>query len=361
MLIQNKLRNCLHQLMRPLLTPEERQGAERLFSKLLLQLVDGKIRHGLAHSDELAGLAEVVLDPSLHLDGSAAILLDHFRYRLAHVAMRNRNWILAQQLLEPVIRGRESLRLARVYQALCSGKLRESPLSPEVLQELVTALVSPGASDGPGPLDLVVQDPVTNMAELFLLMQDAPEGVIDSLYDANHGDLLERGLTSGLSLLLVPENGQPTHLEIGEWLALQQLEELKAAGWLVVDATVRLGDLGHGSPVKHPRGEPNKKQLQAILQVLARVAPQSLDPGSVRGSFFRQAGTDLIGEPGSEADRGKNSENPVPVERAITGLLVARNRKVIQTTDRRWTLKPPYAVIKRDSRRALHQSLSNPQ
>jgi len=360
-LSHKKLRKCLLQLSTPELSPIERQGAERLLNKLLLQLVDSKIRHGLAHSDELEGLAHVVLDRKLDLDGSSAILLDHFRYRLAHVAMRSRNWMLALSLLEPVIRGRKSLRMARIYQALCNSRLEGSPLAPGELQNLVNDLVSPVEPDGPGPMDLVVQDSVTNMAELFLLLQDAPEHVIDSLYDTSRADLQERGLTSGLSLFLVPEGGQPAHFEIGEWLAMQQLSELESHGWLIVDCTVSLGDLGRGSPVKNPRGEPNKKQLQAILQVLAQSAPQSLDPRSVRDRFFDQAGTDLVGEPGSEDDHGPGSENPVAIERATTGLLITHNRKVIQTTDRRWTLMPPYAVVKKDSRRALHQVLSSPQ
>lgn len=361
MLIYPKLKSCIKQLANHELDTGIRHGAERQLGKLLMQLVDGKIRHGLSHSQELQELSSAVLDPALELGGSAGILLDHFRYRLAHVAMRSRDWDLALQLLSAVAEGRSSLRLARIYHALCISKLSDRCLDPGELQRLVIDLVSAEPPDALGPLDLAVQDPVTNMAELFLLLQGASEEVIDGLYDPKQGDPFARGLTSCLEVLFVPADGKPATLETSEWLALRQLKELQAAGWLVVDAVATLGELGRGTPAKVPKGEPNKQQLCALLQILAKEAPQSLDLQTLRSQFFADAGPDLIGKPGSDNDRGKESENPVNVERATKGTLVSHQRLVIDHADRRWTLLPPYAVIKRDARRELAHVQSRPQ
>lgn len=361
MLILEKLKPCLQTLQQHDLSADLRRGAERQFSKLLMQLVDSKIRHGLGGSEELEQLAKTVLKPGLHLHGSAAILLDHFRYRLAHVAMRSGQWSLAHELLEPVVQGRSSLRLALIYQAVCMSKLENSRLEPGNLYELVRALTTPLELDGPGPLDLAVQDPVTNMGELFLLLQDADSHVIDGLYDSDQGDPIKRGLTAGLTVLLVPADGEPVEQTTGEWLALQQLRELEQEGWLVVDSAAPFGEQGRGSAVKHPRGEPNKPQLQAILQVLAQAAPVPLSLARIKALLRSEAGPDLIGQPRANKDHQTEALDSIPVERAPRAHLVAGERPVIDNTDRRWSLIPPYAVIKRDSRRTLHQSLPKPQ
>ncbi len=363
-LMHHKLKRCLQQLRASSTAPEIRRNAERQLGNLLLQLVDAKIRHGLCHSDELRQLAEAVLDPALSLEGTGAILLDHFRYRLAHVAMRSRDWILAEQLLNAVLQGHGDLRLARIYQALCSSKRRQLPLDDMALTSLVRDLVAPEQSNGPIPLDLAVQDPVTNMAELFLLLQDAPEQVLDGLYDSSQGDPLERGLTAGLSVLLVPKEGEYRELNMGEWLALRQVKELEEEGWLVVDATVPLGELGRSSPVEHPDGKLGRPLMRAGLQVLAEVAPAPLDLRSVQDRFFKLAGPNLIGVPGGEKrlrDRGPKSDNPVELERVPAAILSRSGAEVVDNTGRHWSLRPPYAVIRSDSRRDWHQSLPSSQ
>ena len=358
-LMHHKLERCLQQLRSSSMVPKIRRSAERQLSKLLLQLVDAKIRHGLSHSDELRQLADAVLDPTLVLEGTGAILLDHFRYRLAHVAMRSRDWILAEQLLEAVLQGYGDLRLARIYQVLCSIKRRQLPLDDMALTSLVRHLVAPEQSSGPIPLDLAVQDLVTNMAELFLLLQDAPEHVLDGLYDSSQGDPLARGLTAGLTVLLVPKEGEHRELNMGEWLALRQVKELEEEGWLVVDSMAPRGEIGRGSQAKPRKGEPNQKDLCALLQELAKAAPTPLNLATLRASF--KADPDLVKESGSDNDSEPCSGNPVPLERATKAWLGNPTRLVIDNTDRRWTLVPPYAVIRSDARRDWHQSVPSSQ
>jgi len=361
MRLHSNLKMCLGRLKACSSPPEIGRSAERQLSNLLLQLVDAKIRHGMSHSDELRQLAETVLDPALALEGTGAILLDQFRYRLAHVAMRSREWSLAQQLLATVLQGRGELRLARIYQAFCSSKLGRPHLDDVALTSLVRDLVAAEQPSGPIPLDLAVQDPVTNMAELFLLLQDAPEHVLDGLYDSTQGDPLKRGLTSGLTVLLVPQEGKHSELKMGEWLALRQLGELEADGWLVVDTTVPLGELGRNSPVKHPGGRLGKPFMRAGLQVLAQEAPAPMDPRTVRERFFKEAGPGLIGVRGQDDDRGEKSDNPVELDRVPAAILSRNGQEVVDNCDGRWRLRPPYAVISRDARRDWHQSLPSSQ
>ena len=364
MRLHRNLKMCLGRLKACSSPPEIRRSAERQLSNLLLQLVDAKIRHGLSHSDELWQLADTVLDPAMALEGTGAILLDHFRYRLAHVAMRSRQWSLAQQLLDTVLQGRGELRLARIYQAFCRSKLGQLHLDDMALVSLVHDLVAAEQPSGPVPLDLAVQDPVTNMAELFLLLQDAPEHVLDGLYDSAQGDPLKRGLTAGLTVLLVPQEGEHSELIMGEWLALRQVRELEEEGWLVVDNTFPLGELGRNSPVEHPDGKLGRAFMRAGLQVLAKEAPAPMDRKTVHERFFDGAGPGLIGVPGGKGrqkDRGKDSPNPVDLDRVPAAILSRNGKEVVDHCDGCWKLRPPYAVISRDARRDWHQLLPSSQ
>ncbi len=359
--LHSRLRNCLQTLRSAELKPEERLKKERTLLELLQQLVDGKIRHALSGAEDLQALAKIVLDPELVQTGTAALLLDQFRYRLAHVAMRCRDWLLAERLLEAALSGPAPLRLARLYLALCTAQLRQAPLDTNALQELVRALVSDLPVDGGAPLDLAVQDPVTNMAELFLLLQNAPEGILDALYEPLPQGSQQRRPTSGLTVLLQPLEGPFSEVLLPEWLALRQLEDLQASGWLVVDATARLGELGRGTPVGHPRSDLNRDAMTACLQILGMKAPQSLSLRDMKPLFFEGAGPELIGTPGTESDRGPTSLVPLPLERATTGIRLDTRERVIDNANQRWTLWRPYAVIRSDCSRAWSHSLPSPQ
>lgn len=368
MLIHRKLQGCLNQLKRQDTGPDIRRNAELLLQKLLMLLVDNKIRHGLSHSEELHELASTLRASRPELAGTAAVLADHFGYRLAHIAMRSRQWKLAVELLDQVIESCSALGMARLYRAVCTSKLTDSKLDVEQLATLAQELVATVPTGGPGPLDLAVQDPLTNMAELFLIMQDAPDTVIDALYDTEHEDALQRGLTAGLTLLLAPDNGSSIeNLVMCEWLAMRHLDELKAEGWLVVDAMAPRGMIGRGTAVKHLRGEPNKPQLTEVVQVMGMHAPQSLTLRELKKLFKQQeeksAGQDgeAIGQ-SSKAKKSSASKSITDVlDRAPGGIRIDTGGMVIENENGIWNLKRPYVVIMSDARRTLHQSLPSCQ
>lgn len=129
----------------------------------------------------------------------------------------------------------------------------------------------------------------------------------------------------------------------------------------MVDATTRLGILGRGTEVGHPRGDLNREAMAACLQLLAKEAPHSLSLREMRDRFFKEAGPELIGTPGTQSDRGPDSPVPLPVERATTGVRLNTRVKVIDNANQRWTICRPYAVIRSDCSRTWSQSLPSPQ
>lgn len=334
-----------------------RLGAERRFAAMLTELVDAKVRRDL-RGENASQLAEVVLSCDLPPGSNGGLLLDQFRYRLAHVAMAHRDWDLAIQLLERVLEGQGDLRLARLFLSFCRSRSSEAPLPRSELCDLVTALLQPPPRE-PEQVqpDVLVQDPITNLAELFLLEQSADQEVIAQLYGPKPEDS-----THQLTLFLCPDSDKEGQsVTLSEWLARRQLQELKEEGWLVVDCCAGLGRLGQGSPVRHPNGDLKIPRLLACLQILGRKAPQPMTLQTVRRQFFDQAGPELIGTPGTPDHFGEDSPNPVQLERAPGGVLVAPgHRKVIDNTGGQWRLQAPYAVIRRDARRHWSQSLGRP-
>lgn len=70
------------------------------------------------------------------LSPAGAVVLDRFRYRLAHVAMRKQQWDLASALRDAVLEGTGELTQARLYRIVCT--LREcGRVDDDALRELV--------------------------------------------------------------------------------------------------------------------------------------------------------------------------------------------------------------------------------
>ncbi|MCP9793379.1 hypothetical protein KBZ20_17340 [Vulcanococcus limneticus Candia 3F8] len=65
---------------------EQRRLAERDLEDLVVELLDHKVRHALCGCADLKRLVAVALAPHAELSPAAQVLLDRFRYRLAHVA-----------------------------------------------------------------------------------------------------------------------------------------------------------------------------------------------------------------------------------------------------------------------------------
>ena len=64
---------------------------------------------------DLSKLTAAVLTDTSALSAAGAVVLDRFRYRLAHVPMRNQHWEQASALLDAVLHGPGELTRARLY------------------------------------------------------------------------------------------------------------------------------------------------------------------------------------------------------------------------------------------------------
>lgn len=342
--------------MGPSAKPETRRRAERELEGLVLELLDAKVRRGLGSKDQLRSLtsvAQVAMGPAAGLTAAARLVLNRFCYRLAHVAMRSREWDLALELLEAVLAGEGDLTRALLYRALCLAKQRGS-LSSSDLHELVESHRQEAAQPGAAPaLDVLVQDPTTNLLELFLLVQDAPGECLDHLYDPERCHR-----TTGLTLLLHPEGERSRKIVLSEWLAEAHLQEYRRDGWLVVDATVQLaGEQGRGSPIRVPGGNVRAAIVVGLLQELAKKAPRSRPQDSVRDDFLAWDNERLV---------VLESRQPRWESVTSTELVDIPGRKVIlRSPDNSghisWELIPPYVVVLKDDTNMLRQAAGSSQ
>ena len=353
--------------MGPSAKPEARRRAERKLEDLVLELLDAKVRHGLGSRGKLRSLtnvAQVAMGPAAGLTAAARVVLNRFCYRLAHVAMRSREWDLALELLEAVLAGEGDLTRARLYRALCLAKQGGS-LSSSDLHDLLESHRQEAAKPAEAPaLDVLVQDPTTNLLELFLLAQDAPGECLDHLYDP---DGCHR--TTGLTLLLHPEGETSRSIALSEWLAEAHLQEYRCDGWLVVDATVNLaGEQGRGSRVRVPGGNVRSAIVVGLLQELGKTAPRSRPQDSVREEFLAWDNERLV-VPKSKNERlvdPKSKNQPRWESVTSTELVDIPGRKVIRRSPDNsghisWELIPPYVVVLKDEANVLRQAAGSSQ
>jgi hypothetical protein len=333
--------------------PEERRKAERSFEAMLAELIDAKVLRSLCSQRPLEELVTVAMAAGRDLTPAARLVLDRFRYRLAHVAMRNQQWHLAEALLNMVLAGEGDLTRARLFLALCRG--RDEGKIPE--SDLVALLdchrAEPGDRRPRPPLDVLIQDPTTNMLELLLLSQEATSDLFDRLYDpeARHG-------TTCLTLCIHSGVGKAMNVELSEWLAEAHLEEYRQEGWLVVDSTVALpGIPGRGSDVKDVGGNIKAPILIGVVQVLGKVAPSGMLAKTVQEQLLEWDGERLV-----------DPEGPQPQWNRVSSAVLADqpDRKVFERTpwtrdQVSWKLKPPYAVVQRDSSTVLRQAAGSAQ
>ena len=319
---------------------ELRRGAERRLEALTAQLLDGKVRHSMSATAGLSELTTAVLADIGGLSGAGAVVLDRFRYRLAHVAMRNQQWDLASDLLDAVVEGSAELTRARLYRTVCSlraeGRVDDGALRQLVQRYRLEGMERPGAA----PLDVLVQDPTTCLLELLLLCQGRDLQLLDQLYD----DQGRQG-TTGLSLVIQPQGERASRVVLSEWLAQAHLEEWSKEGWLVVDATAEpVGELGRGSRLKSPNMR--SAVLIGLAQVLGQAAAVNSDSSlshDVTQQRFEQRDDGRLLKP----------DRPKPRWSYVTSaeLVDHPGRKVIERTELlgSWRLIPPYVVVHKDS------------
>ena len=349
--------------------PEARRRAERQLEDLVLELLDAKVRHGLGCRSQLRALtdvASVAMGPSAGLTAAARVVLNRFCYRLAHVAMRSREWALALELLDAVLAGEGDLTRAQLYRTLCLAKQRGS-LAKEHIEDLLESHRQEAAQPATAPaLDVLVQDPTTNLLELFLLAQDAPEECLDRLYDP-----AGRHRTTGLTLVLHPEGERRRTLTMSEWLAEAHLQEYRREGWLVVDATVEsAGEQGKGSRVNVPGGNMKPGIALAILQVLGAAAPTPLTQDAVKTRFRDWDGAGLLDKI-DEQDKQNKKKSKVTGWQKVTNracsveLADGPKRKLILRSEATglpcWELIPPYVVVLKDDATVLRQAAGSSQ
>jgi hypothetical protein len=334
-------------------SPEKRRRAERSLEAMVAELIDEKVLRSLCGPQFFGEMAKVAMAAGRDLTPAARVVLDRFRYRLAHVAMRNREWDLAEALLNVVLAGEGDLTRARLFRAVCRG--RDLGRIPE--DDLVELLESHRDEQSDSrlkpPLDVLIQDPTTNLLELLLFSQGAPSDLLDRLYDpeARHG-------TTGLTLCIHSGVGKPMKVELSEWLAEAHLEEYRQAGWLVVDSTVALpGVAGRGSNLKDTGGNIKAPILTGVAQVLGRVAPKEMLAKTVQEQFLEW-----------DSERLVDPEGPQPQWNRVSSAELADQpgRKVIERTPStrdqvRWRLIPPYAVVLSDASTVLRQATGSSQ
>jgi hypothetical protein len=288
------------------------------------------------------------------LTPAARVVLDRFRYRLAHVAMRNQQWDLAEALLNIVLTGEGDLTRARLFLAVCRGRDEGRIPEPDLVALLDCHSAERSNRLTRPPLDVLIQDPTTNLLELLLLSQGKSSHHLDRLYDpqARHG-------TTGLTLAVHSGNGRPQRVELSEWLAQAHLEEYRQEGWLVVDSTVtHPGERGRGSRLRVASGNFKAPVLNCVAQILGQQTHQEMPAQAVKERFSdwndgRFSGLD------DHSDRkwGRVSE---------AELTDHPGRKVIgRSTGTRgevnWKLLPPYVVVLRDASTVLRQAAGSSQ
>jgi len=336
---------------------EHRRQAEQRLERWIQELLDAKVRHSLTASTGLGELTAAVLTDPGALSPAGAVVLDRFRYRLAHVAMRNQHWDLASALLDAVLEGSGELTRARLYRTVCT--LRDSGREDDdALRELVQRFRQEGMErPGAPPLDLLVQDPTTCLLELLLLCQGGEPQLLDQLYEQEG-----RQRTIGLSLFIKPKNGRSRSAVLSEWLAQAHLEEWGQEGWLVIDTKVeRIGEPGRGSRLHGTNVTP--RALYAVAQLLAEVplsANTLLDKGmttdSVKGKFEQRYKGRL-----GRRDEWRDAEGwwePLR-ERVTSARIVDHPERALirrESLENAWYLDPPYVVIERDSATTLRQA-----
>lgn len=342
--------------MAPSAKPGARRKAEGELERLVLELLDAKVRFALGSRYSLRSLtdvAQVAMAPTAGLTAVARVLLNRFCYRLAHVAMRSREWDLALELLEAVLAGEGALTRAQLYKTLCLSKLRGDLASSDLDELLECHRLEASQRGGAPALDVLIQDPTTNLLELLLLAQDAPGEHLDQLYDPTGSRR-----TTGLTLVLHPDGASSRTISLSEWLAEIHLQEYREEGWLVVDATVQLaGEQGRGSAVRVPGGNVRQGIVMGLLQVLAKTAPRPRAQDSVREEFIAWDDERLI-DPQSREPRWESVTS--------AELFGAMGRKVLRRCPDdaghiRWELIPPYVVVLKDAANVLHQAAGSSQ
>lgn len=332
---------------------DARREAERLLENWIQKLLDAKVRHSLTATCGLDELAAAALTDAKELSAAGAVLLDRFRYRLAHVAMRNQQWQLASALLDAVLQGRSELTRARLYRTVCALR-DQGRIDDEALWELVQRYRKEAMDRPCAPsLDVLVQEPTTCLLELMLLSQGGEPQLLDQLYE-------DQGLygTTGLKLFIQPERGRSTTVVLSEWLAQAHLDELADEGWLVVDTTVEsIGEQGRGSELSCDNFPVSV--LMGLAQVLADAATvphggkKGLSPGAVQDRFLMRDEGHLV-----DPDRQPRWQY------VTSGVLAAHPRRKVICRERAWNiwrLEPPYVVVLRDSVTAVRQTTGRPQ
>ncbi|MBD2719507.1 MULTISPECIES: hypothetical protein [unclassified Synechococcus] len=334
-------------------SPEKRRKAERELEAMVVELIDAKVLRSLCGHRSLDELAAVAMESRHGLTPAARVVLDRFRYRLAHVAMRNREWVLAEALLNVVLAGEGDLTRARLFLAVCRG--RDLGRIPE--NDLVEILDCHRAEQAEcrqrPPLDVLIQDPTTSLLELLLLSQGSPSDLHNLLYDpkARHG-------TTGLTLCIHSGVRNSMKVELSEWLAEAHLEEYRQEGWLLVDSTVALpGEHGRGSRLREAGGNIKAQILIGVAQVLGQAAPAPMLATTVQDRFLLWDDERLIRPEASQPQWIRVSSAELadhPGRRVITRSTGTRGEVL-------WWLKPPYAVVLRDASNVLRQAAGSSQ
>ncbi|MFZ0407366.1 MAG: hypothetical protein WAM11_04550 [Cyanobium sp.] len=332
---------------------DARREAERQLESWIQELLDAKVRHSLTATSGLDELTAIALTDAKGLSAAGAVVLDRFRYRLAHVAMRNQQWEQASRLLDVVLQGSGELTRARLYRTVC--RLRgEGRIDDEALRELVQRYRQEGMERPGAPsLDVLVQEPTTCLLELLLLCQGSEPQLLDQLYE-DQG----RHRTTGLKLFIQPLGERSKTVVLSEWLAQAHLDELAQEGWLVVDTTVEsIGKQGRGSQLRSPNFP--ARVLVGVAQVLADAATvplggnRGLSSAAVQDRFLTRDDGHLV----------KPDKEP-RWEYVTSGVLKEHpDRKVIcrERAWNTWRLEPPYVVVLRDSTTAVRQATGRSQ
>ena len=336
---------------------DARREAERQLESWIQELLDAKLRHSLTATSGLDELTDTALTDAKGLSAAGAVLLDRFRYRLAHVAMRNQQWEQASALLDAVLQGSSELTRARVYRTVCMLRKRGS-IDDASLRELVAGYRQEGMErPSAASLDVLVQEPTTCLLELLLLCQGGEPQLLDQLYE-------DQGLhgTTGLTLFIQPQGERSRTVVLSEWLAQAHLDELAQEGWLVVDTTVEsIGERGRGSKLRSTNFP--AKWLIAIAQVLGYASAAAgfgntgLNPIVAQNRFLSQ-------DKGRLVDPASISED-YPRWKYVTSAELDEHprRKVIrkETLENIWRLEPPYVVVVKDLATAVRQATGRSQ
>lgn len=316
---------------------DARREAERQLESLIQELLDAKVRHSLTATSGLDELTATAVIEAKGLSAAGAVLLDRFRYRLAHVAMRNQQWEQASALLDAVLQGSSELTRARLYRTVCTLR-RRGRIDDESLRDLVARYRQEGMErPSAASLDVLVQEPTTCLLELLLLCQGDEPQLLDQLYE-------DQGLhgTTGLNLFIQPKGQRSRTVVLSEWLAQAHLDELAQEGWLVVDTTVEsIGEQGRGSELSCQNFPVSV--LMGLAQVLADAATvphggnRGLSPEAVQDRFLTRDEGHLV-----------DPDNQPRWQYVTSGVLKEHPKSKVICRERAWNtwrLEPPYVVV----------------